>query len=95
MTATAATREDYVAMFERVDRGVGRILEALDRLGLAQNTLVIFTNDNGGEWLSRNAPLFHRKATLWEGGIRVPAILRWPGGFRQARSRARSGSRWI
>ena len=49
------------------------------RHGLARNTLVIFTNDNGGEWLSRNAPLFHRKATLWEGGIRVPAIFRWPG----------------
>ena len=46
--------------------------------GLSENTLVIFTNDNGGEWLSRNAPLFHRKWTLWEGGIRVPAILRWP-----------------
>ena len=43
------------------------------------NTLVIFTNDNGGEWLSRNAPFFHRKATLWEGGIRVPCLLRWPG----------------
>jgi arylsulfatase A-like enzyme len=40
---------------------------------------VIFTNDNGGEWLSRNAPLFNRKYSLFEGGIRVPAILRWPG----------------
>jgi arylsulfatase A-like enzyme len=66
-------------MLERADQGIGRILEALDRAGLRQNTLVIFTNDNGGEWLSRNAPLFHRKATLWEGGIRVPLILRWPG----------------
>ena len=46
---------------------------------LRSRTLVIFTNDNGGEWLSRNAPLFHRKDTLWEGGIRVPAIFRWPG----------------
>ena len=74
-----STRADYAAMLERVDQGVGRILEVLDRLGLRQNTIVIFTNDNGGEWLSRNTPLFHHKGTVWEGGIRVPAILRWPG----------------
>ena len=66
-------------MLERADQGVGQILAALDELGLTRNTIVIFTNDNGGEWLSRNAPLFHRKGTVWEGGIRVPAILRWPG----------------
>lgn len=75
----SSTRADYVAMLERADQGVGRILAALDRLSLRQNTLVIFTNDNGGEWLSRNTPLFHHKGTVWEGGIRVPAILRWPG----------------
>ena len=74
-----STRADYVAMLERADQGVGRILGVLDRLGLRQNTIVIFTNDNGGEWLSRNTPLFHHKATVWEGGIRVPAIFRWPG----------------
>jgi len=74
-----ATRADYVKIMERADQGVGKILETLDRLGLASNTLVIFTNDNGGEWLSRNAPLFHRKFSLYEGGIRVPAIMRWPG----------------
>jgi arylsulfatase A-like enzyme len=75
----SGTRQDYIAMLERADRGIGEILALLDKQGLAANTLVIFTNDNGGEWLSRNAPLFHRKHTLWEGGIRVPAILRWPG----------------
>lgn len=76
--SAAATRAQYVAMLEHADRGIGEILEMLDQLGLARNTLVIFTNDNGGEWLSRNAPLFHRKDTLWEGGIRVPLIMRWP-----------------
>jgi arylsulfatase A len=74
-----ATRGDYVRILERADEGVGQILAALERLGLSRNTLVIFTNDNGGEWLSRNAPLSNRKSTLWEGGIRVPLILRWPG----------------
>ena len=76
---STSTRADYVAMIERVDDGVGRVLAALDRLGLRENTIVIFTNDNGGEWLSRNTPLFHHKLSVFEGGIRVPAIVRWPG----------------
>jgi arylsulfatase A-like enzyme len=74
-----STRADYVAMVERVDRGVGELLRTLNRLGLTNNTIVIFTNDNGGEWLSNNGPLFNRKWTVWEGGIRVPALIRWPG----------------
>lgn len=75
----APTREDYVEIVEDVDAGVGQMLAELDQRGLANRTLVIFMSDNGGEWLSRNAPLFHRKDRLWEGGIRVPAIFRWPG----------------
>jgi arylsulfatase A-like enzyme len=89
--AIPATRKDYVAMLERADAGVGQILHQLDTLGLAKNTLIIFTNDNGGEWLSRNAPLFHRKDTLWEGGIRVPAIFRWPGRLPAGKTSAQVG----
>ena len=66
-------------MVERIDEGVGKILAALASHKIADNTLVIFTNDNGGERLSDNGPFFHHKATVWEGGIRVPCILRWPG----------------
>ena len=72
------TRADYVTMMEHADRGVGKILAAIDRQRLTSNTLVIFTNDNGGEWLSRNTPLFNRKFSVYEGGIRVPALMRWP-----------------
>ena len=86
-----ATRKDYVAMIERADAGVGRITRMLDSLDLTSRTLVIFTNDNGGEWLSRNAPLFHRKDTLWEGGIRVPAIFRWPGRIPAGQTSAQVG----
>jgi arylsulfatase A-like enzyme len=85
------TRKDYVEMLERADEGVGQILAAVERQGLTRNTLVIFTNDNGGEWLSRNAPLFHRKGTLWEGGIRVPAIMKWPGRVPAGRTTGQVG----
>ncbi len=74
-----ATREDYVAMVEAMDRGIGRVLDNLRRLQLAENTLVLFTYDHGGRHLVNSDPLFHGFATLWEGGIRVPLIIRWPG----------------
>jgi arylsulfatase A-like enzyme len=75
----ASTRAEYVAMVERMDQGVGEILQKLEMLGMADDTIVIFTNDNGGEWLANAAPLFNRKTTVWEGGIRVPTLIRWPG----------------
>jgi arylsulfatase A-like enzyme len=72
------SRADYQAMLERIDIGVGMILEELERQGLANNTLIVLSSDNGGERWSDNSPLFHHKATLWEGGIRVPCVMRWP-----------------
>jgi len=72
------TRAEYGKMLESMDSAIGRVLAALDRHNLTRNTLVIFTNDNGGERLSDNSPFFHHKGTLWEGGIRSPGIVRWP-----------------
>lgn len=79
------SRAIYKAMVERMDKGVGMILAELDTKSLIKNTLVVFSSDNGGERFSRNSPLFHHKATVWEGGIRVPCLMRWPGTLPQGK----------
>ncbi|MFK8113876.1 MAG: sulfatase [Rubripirellula sp.] len=71
-------RKTYVTMVEHMDQRIGDVLAKLDKLGLRENTLVVFTSDNGGHTLSRNAPLRDFKGTRWEGGTRVPCMVRWP-----------------
>jgi arylsulfatase A-like enzyme len=77
--AAPRSRPTYCKMVERLDASVGRLLMQLDRMGAAENTIVLFLSDNGADPNGRNEPYRGRKTTVWEGGIRVPLLIRWPG----------------
>ncbi len=85
-------RPVYAAVVEAMDRAIGQVLDTLDAEGIAENTIVLFLSDNGGEVVRAtsggdNSPLRGGKGGTYEGGIRVMAMLRWPG-------QVAPGSRW-
>src|SRR5690606_7614314 len=80
-------RQTYSAMVTAMDRGVGAILAALEEKGITEQTLVLFFSDNGAApgFAGSSGELRGTKFTEWEGGVRSPAIIRWPAGFAGGR----------
>ena len=88
-TVTNKKRQLALAMTCALDRNVGRVMDALRRNGLEENTLVIFFSDNGGKLKdngSLNIPLRGQKGELWDGGIRIPFCLQWPAKISRGRT---------
>ncbi|HEY4363089.1 MAG TPA: sulfatase-like hydrolase/transferase [Bryobacteraceae bacterium] len=75
----AGTIKTYGAMVRQMDAAIGKILREVERDSLSRNTVVVFTSDNGGERFSDTWPFTGKKTELLEGGLRIPAIVRWPG----------------
>lgn len=80
------SQKTYQQMIEAMDRQIGRVLQALDANHLTDNTIVIFTSDNGGERFSNTWPFTGKKTELLEGGLRIPSIISWPGHVPRGRT---------
>jgi arylsulfatase A-like enzyme len=80
------SQKTYQRMIQAMDLQIGRVVEALNTNGLAENTIVIFTSDNGGERFADTWPFTGRKTELLEGGLRIPAIVCWPARIPQGRT---------
>ncbi len=76
----------YAAMVDSMDQAVGEVLRAIEKRGVTQNTFVLFFSDNGGTRQGDNGPLRSGKGSVYEGGVRVPALVRWPAGIQGKRS---------
>lgn len=85
------SQKTYELMVEDLDRQVGRVLEAIRSNGLEENTIVIFTSDNGGERFADTWPFTGRKTELLEGGLRIPAIFSWPARIPKGRTTEQVG----
>ncbi len=85
----------YHRMIHHMDEGIGRLLDELDRLGLADDTLVVFSSDNGGERFSDNWPLIGGKMDLTEGGIRVPWVAHWPAVIKPGSVSGQHCIKWL
>jgi arylsulfatase A-like enzyme len=80
------SQKTYRRMIQEMDLQIGRVLQALQVNGLAENTIVVFTSDNGGERFADTWPFTGRKTELLEGGLRIPAIVSWPARLPQGRT---------
>ena len=80
------SQKTYARMVMQMDFQVGRVLSALKTAGIAENTIVVFTSDNGGERFSDTWPFSGKKTELLEGGLRIPGLIRWPGHVRAGKT---------
>jgi len=83
MDFDGGSQKTYQKMIEEMDRQIGRVLQALDANGLTENTIVIFTSDNGGERFADTWPFTGKKTELLEGGLRIPTLISWPARIPQ------------